>query len=78
MPKVLASSGTIGTMFLPMVLSFVKMVNSLTNDIVVEIARSPVPASISSNIDRSGTSIGTGVLILSGRKPPRFFLLSTK
>ena len=78
MPKVLASSGTIGTMFLPMVLSFVKIVNNRTNDIVVEIALSPVPFNISSNIDRSGTSMDPGELILSGKKPPRLFLLSIK
>jgi hypothetical protein len=54
MPKVRASSGTIGTMCLPMPLSFSSTARMRTNAIVVEISRSPVPSSIASNADSGG------------------------
>ena len=41
MPNVRASSGTIGTMCLPMCLSFTRIAEMRTNAIVVEISRSP-------------------------------------
>ncbi len=45
MPKVRASSGTIGTTLRPMFLSFSSTVRMRTNAMVVEISRSPVPSS---------------------------------
>src|ERR1700732_3984895 len=44
MPKVRASSGTIGTMLRPMFLSLSSRVSARTNAMVVEISRSPVPS----------------------------------
>jgi len=59
MPNVRASSGTIGTMFLPMFLSFSRIVSSRTNAIVVETSRSPVPSSTGANTSSGGnTSAG--------------------
>ena len=45
MPKVRASSGTMGTMCLPMFLSFSSTPRMRTKAMVVEISRSPVPSS---------------------------------
>jgi hypothetical protein len=70
MPKVRASSGTIGTMFLPMFLSFSSAVRMRTNAIVVEISRSPVPSSIAPNAERSGTASGGAVRTRVGSEPP--------
>ena len=43
MPKVRASSGTMGTTRLPMALSRARVESSRTNAIVVDTLRSPVP-----------------------------------
>ncbi len=56
MPKVRDSSGTIGTICLPISLSRSSVSSIRTNAIVVEISRSPVPLSWRSNVDSGGTS----------------------
>ena len=56
MPKVRASSGTIGTMCLPMFLSLSSAVRMRTKAMVVEISRSPVPSSIDSKASSGGTA----------------------
>ena len=58
MPKVRLSSGTIGTMRLPIALSRSSVVKMRTNAIVVEISRSPVDFSCAPKADRGGISIG--------------------
>jgi hypothetical protein len=55
MPKVRASSGTMGTTCLPSDLSRTRAVSMRTNAIVVEISRS-VALSTASNADNGGTS----------------------
>ena len=54
MPKVRDSSGTIGTMCLPIALSRTSVPSICTNAIVVEISRSPVALSSRSNVDSGG------------------------
>ena len=44
MPKVRDSSGTIGTMYLPICLSLSSLVKKPTKAIVVETSRSPLPS----------------------------------
>src|SRR5207248_344236 len=57
MPKVRASSGTIGTMRLPMSLSRISAVSARTNAMVVEISRpSPEPFRSWSNAASGGTA----------------------
>ncbi len=58
MPKVRASSGTIGTMFLPMFLSLSSAVSMRTNAIVVEISRSPMPSSSALKVSSGGICSG--------------------
>src|ERR1700760_4316056 len=67
MPKVRASSGTIGTMFLPMFLSFNRIVRRRTNAIVVEISRSPVPSSTGWNASSGGIASGGASLRRGGQ-----------
>ncbi len=67
MPKVRASSGTIGTMFLPMFLSFSSVVRIRTNAIVVEISRSPLPSSNALKAARSGTTSGAASVRRTGK-----------
>ena len=71
MPKVRASSGTIGTMFLPMVLSLSSTVSRRTNAMVVEISRSPVPSRIEANASSGGMASAGAVRRRCGRNPPR-------
>ena len=73
MPKVLASSGIIGTTFFPISLSFVNMVNSRTYAMVVEISLSPDPFKSSSNMVIFGILILGPLVFLSGTNPPSFF-----
>jgi len=54
MPKVRASSGTIGTMLRPMFLSLSRMVSARTNAMVVEVSRSPVPSRSEANASSGG------------------------
>ena len=54
MPKVRDSSGTIGTMCLPMVLSRSSVPSICTIAIVVEISRSPELCSSRSKVDSGG------------------------
>ena len=57
MPKVRASSGTIGTICLPISLSRISAVSVRTKAIVVEISRpSPEPLSSASNAASDGTA----------------------
>ncbi len=67
MPKVRASSGTIGTMCGPMFLSLSRMPSMRTNAIVVEISRSPDASSSAPNASSGGTSSGATVLRRCGR-----------
>ena len=67
MPKVRASSGTIGTMCLPMFLSLSSAVRMRTNAIVVEISRSPVPSSSGANASSGGTASGGALGVALGR-----------
>ncbi len=67
MPKVRASSGTMGTMCLPMFLSFTKVVSMRTSAMVVEISRSPVPSSSALNASSGGTSRGGEDELRDGR-----------
>ena len=55
MPKVRHSSGTIGTIRLPIDLSRSSVVRIRTKAMVVEISRSPVLLSCASNADSGGT-----------------------
>ena len=59
MPKVRDSSGTIGTMRLPIALSRSSICSIWTNAIVVEISRSSVLFSSRSNVASGGTAIGS-------------------
>ena len=54
MPKVRASSGTIGTMFRPMFLSLSSVVSMRTKAMVVEISRPSEPASRGWNTSSAG------------------------
>ena len=66
MPKVRASSGTMGTMLLPMFLSRASVDSMRTKAIVVEISRSPLSLSRASKIFRSGTINGSAVSLRTG------------
>ncbi len=70
MPKVRASSGTIGTMRLPMLLSRVSAVRMRTNAMVVEISRSPVPSSCAPKAESGGTASGSHSVRRAGKEPP--------
>ena len=67
MPKVRASSGTIGTMCLPMFLSLSSTVRMRTNAIVVEISRSPVPSRIELKASSGGTVNAGAAGLRTGR-----------
>ncbi len=67
MPKVRASSGTIGTTFLPMFLSLSSIVRMRTKAMVVLISRSPVPSSMALNADSSGITSGLATILRAGR-----------
>ena len=73
MPKVRDSSGTIGTTFLPMALSFTSAVSMRTKAIVVEISR-PSPVASSSGLNVSSLAASRLVLLRRrcGSGPPSF------
>ena len=62
MPKVRASSGTMGTMCLPIRLSLSKVVSIRTKAMVVELSLSPVPCSWVLKIS-SGGAVSDGALL---------------
>ena len=70
MPKVRDSSGTIGTMRLPICLSRRSVLRIRTNAIVVEISRPSVALSWPSKADSGGTSSGSDFRRRDGRLPP--------
>ena len=76
--KVLASSGIIGTNLGATFLSLIRLVNILTNTIVVDISLSPVDSFILENISCGGVFIGFAKEDLSGKYPPNFILHSFK
>ena len=65
-PKVRASSGTMGTMLLPIFLSRASADSMRTNAIVVDISRSPLSFNRASKIFRSGTISGSAVSLRTG------------
>ncbi len=67
MPKVRASSGTIGTMCAPMVLSLTRIESIRTSAIVVENSRSPLAASSGPKRSSPGTASGGAVARREGR-----------
>ncbi len=67
MPKVRASSGTIGTMCLPMFLSLTRAVSMRTSAMVVEISRSAVPSSSALKASSGGTTSGGAAELRAGR-----------
>ena len=67
MPKVRASSGTIGTMCLPIPLSLSSTMRMRTNAIVVEISRSAMPSRIERNASSGGTVSGGAMGLRTGR-----------
>ena len=70
MPKVRASSGTIGTTNLPISLSR-KMVDKIrTNAMVVDISRSPVATSMFSKVVNAGVLSSLPLRRRCGTKPP--------
>src|SRR5882672_5845899 len=78
MPKVRASSGTMGTTCLPMFLSLTRAVSMRTSAMVVDISRSPVPSSSALNASSGGTTRGGAALLqvlvlfaVFGRLPER-------
>ena len=70
MPKVRASSGTMGTTRLPMFLSLISVESMRTNAMVVDIPRLSVPLRMFSNALRSGTSSGAALRRLTRNGPP--------
>src|SRR5260363_428523 len=71
MPKVRDSSGTIGTIRLPSVLSFMSCVRIRTKTIVVEISRpAPAPFNIGSKALNSGVGSDCARGRRAGRSPP--------
>ena len=70
MPKVRASSGTMGTTCLPRFLSRSSTPRMRTKAMVVEMARSPVPSSTDWKAASSGTSRCVVPGLRCGRKPP--------
>ena len=70
MPKVRDSSGTIGTMCLPIFLSRSSVCRICTNAIVVEISRSSVLLRKRSSAASRGTASDADFLRRAGRKPP--------
>ena len=79
MPKVRASSGTIGTTNLPMSGSRSSFDSSRTNTIVVEAARPSVPLANSSKISGfAGAGSGVVLLLRIGSEPPSAFRRSLR
>src|SRR6266581_204763 len=76
MPKVRDSSGTIGTISLPMFLSRTSVPSICTIAIVVEISRSPELCSRRSKFDSGGAVSEVDLRRRSGRKPPSFARLA--
>src|SRR5210317_2673780 len=74
-PNVLASSGTIGTILLPISLSFSKSVITLTAAIVVEIFLSSEPEYNLVNALLSGIGRISDFVLLLGIGPPNFALV---
>ena len=75
-PKVRASSGTIGTTYLPSSLSRTSVDRILTNAIVVEISRSPVAVNIFSKVESGGVLRALPLRLRCGTKPPSASRLS--
>ena len=75
MPKVLASSGTIGTILFPNSLSLRRSVITLTVAIVVEIFLSSDPSYNFVNIFSLGASSTLDLFLLLGIGPPRVCLV---
>ena len=75
-PNVRASSGTIGTIYLPSSLSRTSVDRILTNAIVVEISRSPVAVNIFSKVDNGGVLSALPFRFRCGTKPPKASRLS--
>src|SRR5690625_5511181 len=67
-PKVRASSGTIGTTRSPMFLSLISVFRMRTNAMVVEIFRSPVPSSCLAKAVRGGISKASKSALREGRR----------
>ena len=70
MPKVRASSGTMGTTSLPISLSRLSVAMIRTIAMVVENSRFPPPSSWLSNAESAGTGRGSVRLRRCGRGPP--------
>ncbi len=70
MPKVRDSSGTIGTMCLPIALSRNRVCRICTNAMVVDISRSSVLFRKRSNVDSGGTGRDSALRRREGRYPP--------
>ena len=71
-----ASSGTIGTIYLPSSLSRTRVDRILTNAIVVEISLSPVAVNIFSKAESGGVLSGLPFRLRCGTKPPNSWRLS--
>ena len=69
-PNVRASSGTIGTMYLPMALSRNMVDKIRTNAMVVDISRSPVLTNIFSKVDNGGITNSLPLRRRAGTEPP--------
>ena len=69
-PKVRASSGTIGTTCLPIFLSLARVESMRTKAMVVESSRLPLPLVRASKASRPGISSGSSSCLRSGRYPP--------
>ena len=69
-PKVRASSGTIGTTNLPISLSRTKVDKIRTKAIVVEISRSPLDTNIFSKADSGGIVSSLPLRRRAGTEPP--------
>jgi hypothetical protein len=70
MPKVRASSGTMGTTRSPMPGSFTSVDNRRTKAIVVEISRCALPLSCAAKASSAGTGNCSSVTRRLGRLPP--------
>ena len=70
MPNVRASSGTIGTISLPISGCFISVFRTLTKAAVVEASRPREPASASWNVSSGGALISIGFTLRAGSEPP--------
>ena len=78
MPKVRASSGTIGTTYFPIRSCLSKRWSIRTIDMVVDTSRPLLPSVMKSKNSRSGGSIGGKFTSRCGMGPPRRLLRSCK